>query len=350
MDSWEVKRWLRLHLGSFKLYHLLRYSLNRRKAEEVIRKYGHNVDSKLLSLMKFAWINYHWNFDEFFLYDFMSLNHDEISSFVTEYDKNIFCDVVNDNTLDLVFHDKWQTYLKFNNYFCRDVCLLSNNKDLNSEAFISFIKKHNRFILKPVNAATGKGIEVVDCKNQNDCIRYLNTIIDSHGPCVAEELINQHQLLAEYHPSSVNTVRITTFRYDSGDIDIIHPFIKFGQNGAFVDNGGQGGIICKIDPDTGIIIAAVDETPKQYIYHPDTNKKILGFKIPFWNEAVKLAKELSNVIPQVRYVGWDLALTDAGWVMVEGNEKGMFIGFQLPTLTGFRTDFDSICNKAKVRI
>lgn len=31
-------------------------------------------------------------------------------------------------------------------------------------------------------------------------------------------------------------------------------------------------------------------------------------------------------MPTVRYVGWDLALTDERWVIIEGNENGEFLG------------------------
>ena len=36
---------------------------------------------------------------------------------------------------------------------------------------------------------------------------------------------------------------------------------------------------------------------------------------------------MASECPDVHYVGWDLALTDDGWVMIEGNEDGQF-GFQ----------------------
>lgn len=61
-----------------------------------------------------------------------------------------------------------------------------------------------------------------------------------------------------------------------------------------------------------------------YTYHPDTNIKLVGFQIPKWNEAVETAINLAKQVPDVRYVGWDLALTADGWVMIEGNEDGQF--------------------------
>lgn len=52
---------------------------------------------------------------------------------------------------------------------------------------------------------------------------------------------------------------------------------------------------------------------------------IPGFQVPRWDEAVELVTRLANVIETNNYVGWDIALTDKGWVMIEGNPRGQFV-------------------------
>lgn len=350
MDSWKIKRILRTRLGKSDYYHWLRFLVNKKYARPYFEKYGKNYNETSMHLLKEAWVKYHWNFDEFFLYDFASLSDQQRMSFVSEYEKNIFCDKANNNSADLIFHDKWSTYNTFQKYYKRDAYLLNGLDDMMSSKFVSFIEKHKSFIIKPIYAATGKGIEIIHCENYSDAILKLKAIINNGEIYILEELIVQSRELSVFHPSSVNTIRISTFRYGPNDIEILYPFIKFGTGGNFVDNGGRGGIICSIEPTTGSIIAAIDESPKHYSKHPDTGQQLIGFNIPKWNEVVTLAKELAEVLPEVRYVGWDLALTDNGWVMVEGNEKGMFIGFQLPTHTGFRPHFKLICEKAEISI
>ncbi len=44
--------------------------------------------------------------------------------------------------------------------------------------------------------------------------------------------------------------------------------------------------------------------------HPVTGEVIVGFQIPFWNQIIELVKELAYVVPQVRYVGWNIAITE----------------------------------------
>ena len=48
-------------------------------------------------------------------------------------------------------------------------------------------------------------------------------------------------------------------------------------------------------------------------------KDIYGFKVPFYEEACQMVKEASKVVPSVRYVGWDVAITNKGPVIIEGN-------------------------------
>ena len=48
-----------------------------------------------------------------------------------------------------------------------------------------------------------------------------------------------------------------------------------------------------------------------------------------------MAIELARQIPSNRYAGWDLALTKNGWLMIEGNARGQFVGWQIPMQKGF---------------
>ncbi len=98
----------------------------------------------------------------------------------------------------------------------------------------------------------------------------------------------------------------------------------------------------------GEVIAAIDERLNEYTEHPNTHQPLVGFCIPRWNEAIDMAKEMAKVIPDVRYVSWDLALTENGWVVVEGNSSGSFAGCQLPTHKGFRDELNDIYRRLTI--
>ena len=95
---------------------------------------------------------------------------------------------------------------------------------------------------------------------------------------------------------------------------------RMGVGGTVVDNAGAGGIIAAVDPETGTVMSCgyredgtTDETD------PDTGASIEGSSIPSWDELREMVEQLVQIMPEQPLVGWDLALTDAGWVMAEGN-------------------------------
>lgn len=68
-----------------------------------------------------------------------------------------------------------------------------------------------------------------------------------------------------------------------------------------------------------VYVEAIDKEDNIYHEHPITKEKIVGFKVPEFDAAVKLVKEAAKVVPEVAYVGWDVAISASGPVIVEGN-------------------------------
>ena len=87
------------------------------------------------------------------------------------------------------------------------------------------------------------------------------------------------------------------------------------------DNGGSGGVFAVINPETGIVYTdGIDETGKYYSEHPDSGVKYKGWQVPRWQELCEaVEKAHKNYLPKHHYVGWDWALTDQGWTLIEEN-------------------------------
>lgn len=299
-----------------------------------------NYRKKLLK----AFVKDNWYPEEYFFFNYEHLSHKGVKEFVSNREGNLFWNHQNSRQIYLLTCDKGQTYQHFKDYFHRDVVSVCSHIPDSAKSFRAFVDIHSRFIVKPTFGNYGNGVRIIDASSYNDINSLHEELTRAYTEgFVAEELIVQCSELASFHPSSVNTVRLTTVRLGNGDIYVIHrPFIRIGQGGRCMDNGGNGGIIAAIDYDTGIIKGAIDERMNRFVVHPDTGKTILGFRIPRWEEAKDLAVRLANVLPDMNYCGWDLALTDDGWVMVEANGKGLFIGFQMPMQEGFRDEFEEI--------
>ena len=56
-----------------------------------------------------------------------------------------------------------------------------------------------------------------------------------------------------------------------------------------------------------------------YLNHPDTGEQILGSQIPAWDDLLELVKLLAKKFKKQRIVGWDMAYSTDGWVIVEAN-------------------------------
>ena len=98
-----------------------------------------------------------------------------------------------------------------------------------------------------------------------------------------------------------------------------------------MDNFNAGGMVAPIDIKTGkIIYPAVNKKNLVFDIHPETNTPIQGFQIPEWELVKSLVLEAAKVVPQVGLVGWDVAISDHGPLLIEGNEFPGHDIYQLP--------------------
>ena len=280
-------------------------------------EYENLVEDMIYSLHRFG-----CTFEEYFILGFEDLSTKARKSFITDKIRFYLYNKINLESNRMTFDDKYQTYLKFNKYYKRKSFKL--NEMTCFEDFASFVSDLDKFIVKPYNGAMGRGVKIYN-KTDFDNLMILFETVKTNGETVIEELIIQDDRMSVMHPSSVNTVRMPVIKKNNGDIVIFHPFFRMGQGSSIVDNAGAGGIFANVDAETGIVYTeGIDERGHHYIVHPDTKKQIVGFNIPSWNELVDLTKKVSLETSN-RYIGWDFALTQNGWVLVEGNPEGQFV-------------------------
>lgn len=288
---------------------------------------------------------YNFGFDEYYMYHFETMPFEKRRTYVSDRDRISYCERMNNMRNMIVFDDKGKTYEKYKQYYHRD--LLEIFAGAGVEKFEIFVKKHPRFIVKPFDGACGIGIKIIDSQGKDGKDIYNELINEYRKGAVCEELIIQHPEIEKLHPQSVNTLRITTISFKDR-VEVIHPILRVGRGNAVVDNGGSGGICCGIDPETGITFSAADERGNSFFTHPDTGIELIGFKVPFWEDAKLLVLELAQVLPDNHYTGWDLALTNDGWVLQEANDRGTFILFQITTGKGFKPEIEKIVEELGV--
>ena len=68
---------------------------------------------------------------------------------------------------------------------------------------------------------------------------------------------------------------------------------------------------------------------RDYATHPVTGGAIPGFRVPQWDEVLALALRSHRAFAEALIVGWDIAVTTDGVVMVEANSSpGVRLGQQ----------------------
>lgn len=282
--------------------------------------------------MLYCYILYKCTFEEYFIFAFHNLSDAARREYILENEQLAICRKLTTELSRKTFWDKWETYKVFKNFYHRDVIKVDSTTSFND--FSCFIKKHSKFIVKRHESSCGRGIYIADTSNMSNTESFFLQLQQEN--VVLEELIVQSQAFKALHPESVNTIRCATFLKD-GKAHILFTFLRVGQGQSVIDNGGAGGLIAFIDTDSGIVVTpGMTETRKKHYTHPDTGVQLIGMQIPQWEELKKFALDLAVFFPEQPYVSWDLALTDIGWVMVEGNHAGEFVGPQLTTGQGIR--------------
>ncbi len=50
-----------------------------------------------------------------------------------------------------------------------------------------------------------------------------------------------------------------------------------------------------------------------------TGTPIIGFSVPYFKEAVAMCLHAAQKVPQMRFIAWDVAITNDGPCFIEGN-------------------------------
>ncbi len=204
---------------------------------------------------------------------------------------------------------------RFASYLNRDWLDVST---ATAEEFADFIRSHGQVMLKATSLSCGKGISKYTYDPADD----LNALYNASRDMLLEELIIQHPAIAAFNPGSTNVPRLNTMVDGKGQAHVFSAFFRTGTGDAVVDNMGAGGMAAHIDVDTGIVTTpAIDMHRREYILHPDSGQIFLGFRIPHWEEAKALVIAAAKEIPDMRYIGWDVAVTEKGVCLIEGNDR-----------------------------
>lgn len=280
---------------------------------------------------------YHGTFyEEYDAYDFAHKSDAERRTYLTDAIRNQLCAKANNGRQQAIVMDKYRTAKLYEDCYKRPFMLVDGKED--RKRFVKFCTPLGEVVAKPTDECAGRGVRLFCESTPEGWERCFEELISEKRRFIVEQRIRQHDFTARWS-RSVNTVRVNTFQHN-GQVDIFTTFIRTGRKEAFVDNGAQGGLFASIDDNTGVLITdGYDEHGKRYEVHPDSQVPFKGEQLPRWDELRAMATLLALRLPKVVYVGWDLALTPDGWVLMEAN-KGEFIAQQITLGRGLRKEFE----------
>lgn len=157
-----------------------------------------------------------------------------------------------------------------------------------------------------------------------------------------EHKIIQHPEYAKFNPCSVNTLRIYTVRdVSTGEIRFLPSIFRVGAWGNNVDNWARGGLIIRIYED-GSLGEYGFFRPKygtKATIHPDTGIVFKGQKLPFAKESFEFVKKMHRYLYGIHSIGWDIAVTESGPIVVEANDNWEISALQIAS-KGCQKEFD----------
>jgi hypothetical protein len=138
---------------------------------------------------------------------------------------------------------------------------------------------------------------------------------------LVEERLRPHPTLAGWAPGILHTARVVTLLH--GDVEILAAELRIATGATAVDNFSAGNMAAPVDLASGRLGAAISGRTGvgvRYPEHPEAKLPIEGVVVPDWKEACDILRRAARSVPFNRLLGWDLALTDRGPVVLEAND------------------------------
>ena len=254
-------------------------------------------------------------YTDYFRGDYINLTNKEKDTFVTAKKFYKILHYLNDERYIVLLNDKLVFNKLFNEFLKRDYI---NLRECSYEEFEKFLNNHKVVFAKNPVGEGGHGITKIIVKEQKNLKELYKTLINNKQLLVEEEIV-QGKDLNEINPNVVNSFRIITIMDKEGNVHLVNNALRINQDDANVI-GCTNDLYFSLGSDGKINSNVIDDYGNVYLNHPLTNKKFSDVKIKGVKEAFDMCLKAHKKIPQIRYIGWDIAFSDKGPVMVEGNE------------------------------
>ncbi len=239
-----------------------------------------------------------------------------------------------DKAITKLSNIKWSPYISNKTNFQKNYNAFTRrdffDPDTGFEGFEAFLQRNPVFIYKPQIGQCGEGVAKLEVAKIPDIKAFYEEAVAKKA-CL-EELVVQHPAWEALCPGCVNTMRVITGAA-KGQSWLIFAATRVGSGTSVADNFHMGGSAVLIDMETGKLTGnGIDKKLNEHECSA-TGIRYDGYQVPFWEEIKKLCLDAALVNDQIHFVGWDVAVTPNGPLLIEGNRGS---GFDLPQVLAKR--------------
>ena len=224
---------------------------------------------------------------------------------------------------DTLFPDvnRPQTFVKNINGFYYD-----DKNPISKEEAISRCMNLQEAVIKPtLFGHWGQGVKLFH--SDNGFVPELNMSVNDlfskyKMSFIIQSKLEQHPDIAKLNPTSVNTIRVMSYRKDN-EVIILYAVIRIGRKGKNVDNETAGGIKADIDLQSGRIKGLAFGSPtEKNMPQTDSGVSLDNYQIPSFPQVLDFVKDLHSRLPYFKLIGWDISVDKSGNpVMIEWNRS-----------------------------
>ncbi len=263
--------------------------------------------------MFYNFLRYGIGYTDYLKGDYINLSKEQKKTYITTKSFYKLLGYLNNPKYNATMSDKIIFNKIFNKYLGRKWIDL---RVTSLDEFKEFISDKDAVFAKPPKDFGGHGIEKITIKDVDNVDELYNKLKEKGLNLIEEEII-QDEEVSKLNPFAVNAFRIVTLVKDGKAYLLanalrinIDETVAVGCNDAYM----------RLNEDGNISSRVIDDVANVYEEHPITKIKFKDIKIPYVKESFDLALKAALEVPEVRYVGWDIAITKNGPVLMEGNE------------------------------
>jgi hypothetical protein len=345
-----------------------------RKARNLAKKHGTN-SIWILFRLRYCLLRYGFGAQNFLLYGFYSLPLSAPSAYIRQPELQLLQDSANPKKARELVNNKLSFFQRCQQHGLPTPAILglvdssqSNQSDeripliRTPEHLLEIVRSggDGKYLFKPARGLCGAGIKRCELKGDGliedsgeniEIEEFLGSFLEQQSPFILQKCLLPHPKLRPIMPSgSLGTARVLTMSTD-GEARVFMACLKIPTGDNSTDNfkaGLSGNLVADIDMDSGRLLRSFGPGPdrsgmvEEIFFHPDSGEPLQGFMVPCWQELLEIALNGSMAFRELGAIGWDIALTEDGPCLIEGNAHYGSDIHQVALERGQKTEFECL--------